>query len=113
MPVDKDSPNPVIRWFSRIKPALWERSDFEKVAYVMRFLADHVPRKRGKGFERDPFECCVGQCCDALADMIPEQREFWLRVGATEHITFVEGMTYMFEEYNEEQKDESDEDAST
>ena len=77
--------NPVLRYFAIVRPQLWEAPDFEKVAYVL----SHVTRK---GFHEDWQDIT-----DALAELVPEQREFWLRVQATWNTQFVEAMTAMFE----------------
>ena len=35
---------------------------------------------------------------DALAELLPKKREFWLRVQATSNIHLLEAMTALFEE---------------
>ena len=84
----KAGKNPILRWYAILRPQLWEAPDFEKVAFVLR---DACCRK-STGGERIEVE----DVCDALAELMPEQREFWLRVEATERTQFIEGMTAMF-----------------
>jgi len=77
--------NPVLRYFAIVRPQLWEAQDFEKVAYVL----SHVTRK---GFDGDWQDIT-----DALAELVPEQREFWLRVQATWNTQFIAAMSAMLE----------------
>src|SRR3990172_8773825 len=79
--------NPIVKWFRILRPQLWDAPDFEKVAAVISY-ACHLPMSKIVRVE---------EVCEALADLLPEQREFWLRVDATHNIRFVESMTAMFE----------------
>jgi len=77
--------NPVLRYFTIVRPQLWKAPDFEKVAFVL----NHVTRK---GVHEN-----WNDITDALAELVPEQREFWLRVQATWNTQFMSGMSAMFE----------------
>lgn len=77
--------NPVLRYFTIVRPQLWDAPDFERVAYVL----SHVTRK---GNHEDWTDIT-----DALAELVPEQREFWLRVQATWNTQFTEKMAAMIE----------------
>ena len=76
--------NPVLRYFAIVRPQVWEAPDHEKVAFLMHH-----------GFAEGITKWDV--VTDALAELIPEQREFWLRVQATWNAQFLAGMTAMFE----------------
>lgn len=78
--------NPVLRYFAIVRPQLWDAPDFERVAYVL----SHVTRKgHDEGWT---------DITDALAELVPEQREFWLRVQATWNTQFTAAMVAMFDE---------------
>ena len=77
--------NPILRYFAIVRPELWDAPDFEKVAFVL----SHVTQKGNHEDWQD--------ITDALAELVPEQREFWLRVQATWNTQFTEAMTAMFE----------------
>lgn len=78
--------NKVLRYFSIVRPQIWDAPEHEKVA----FLLSHGLSNGGG----------VSQwidLTDALAELIPENREFWLRVQATWNTQFTEAMAAMFE----------------
>lgn len=81
------SDNPVLRYFSIIRPQLWEAPEWERVAFVLHYAM--VQRRKGEDWD---------VVTDALAELIPENREFWLRVQATWNTQFLEAFTAMFEE---------------
>lgn len=86
--------NLVLRYFEIVRPQLWDAPDYEKVAFVM-----HHGIAEGKTAKWDDVT-------DALAELIPAQREFWLRVQATWNAQFMAGMTNMFESRGELTDDE-------
>ena len=77
--------NPVLRYFAIVRPQVWDAPDFEKVAFIL-----HHAIAEGKTANWDDVT-------DALAELIPEQHEFWLRVQATWNLQFLSGLTNMFE----------------
>lgn len=77
--------NRILRYFAVIRPRLFEAPAFEKVAFLLQFAINEG--KVFSGWE---------ELTDALAEMIPEQREFWLRVQATWNLQFLEAMTAGF-----------------
>lgn len=86
-------PNPVIRYFQIVRPQLWEAPDYEKVA----FLFHHGMCEGSKSWE---------DITDALAELIPEQRDFWLRVQATWNSQFIHAMAAMLNDQTELTDDE-------
>ena len=80
--------NGVLRYFKIVRPQLWDAPPHEKAAFVLA----HAIQGSGKWEETT----------DALAELIPEQREFWLRVQATWNAHFIEAMTAMFTEESDE-----------
>jgi len=76
--------NPVLRHFAILRPQLWDAPDFEKAAFLL-----HHGMAGGLTKWDD--------VTDALAELIPEQREFWLRVQATWNAQFLAAVTWMFE----------------
>lgn len=76
--------NSVLRYFAIVRPEVWEAPDFEKVSFLM-----HHGMSEGTKTWDD--------VTDALAELIPEQREFWLRVQATWNTQFLAGLRNMFE----------------
>ena len=77
--------NRVLRYFWAIRPQLWDAPDFEKTAFVLQFAINEG--KAQSGWE---------EITDALAEIMPNKREFWLRVQATWNIQFIEAMTAGF-----------------
>lgn len=82
-------PNPVLNYILQFRPNLLDERDFERVAAVLQYMRFHHG------------EWTPETVTDALAELLPDQREFWLRVGATANIRLVEGMTYMFQDKDE------------
>ena len=77
--------NKVLRYFDAIRPTLRDESPLLITALVLHH-----------GFERGITSW--DDVTDALAELIPEQREHWLRVQATFNDHFLEAMTHMFQE---------------
>ena len=78
--------NEILKFFRGTPKGIDGLPDFEQVAKVMGYLA------------RRPFgPVDVEVATDALAELQPEQREFWLRVGATHADNFVRTMTAIME----------------
>jgi hypothetical protein len=80
------------------RPDLREQPDYGIVCSLtsMRDLLHTVStKKRPKHVSREVL-------FDALAELIPSQREFWLRCEATDRERFIGGMTALFELHNEE-----------
>lgn len=86
MPEDK-SDNPILQYFLIIRPQLWDAPEWEKVAFLLHYAM--VQRRKDEDWN---------VVTDALAELIPENREFWLRVQATWNAQFLEASTAMFEE---------------
>ena len=80
-----DGNNPILKYFSWVRPQIWDAPDYEKAA----FLIAHGMSKGSVAWS---------DMTDALAELIPEQREFWLRAQATWDTQFVDAMTAMFED---------------
>lgn len=72
-------------WLEKLRPNLRDEQPFEIVCGVLTQLA------------YGHHKCTVPEACDALAELIPDQREFWLRVGATYNERFIGGLTALFE----------------
>lgn len=73
-----------------LRPALRQEHPFEIVCSVIA-VRDLLLTCQSKSLlRRDLF--------DVLAELIPEQREFWLRCEATDHERFIGGMTSLFTE---------------
>lgn len=82
--------NPILKWFAAIRPQLWDAPEFEQLSFI---LSHAVSRPMGEMVH-------VSQVCDAMAELCPDNREFWLRVDATHIDHLVKAMTAMFtEEY--------------
>ena len=81
-----DEQNEIIRYFKIVRPQLWDEPDFQRVA----FLLHHI------SVQRETIDWDV--ICDAFIDLLPEQKEFWLRVNATWNTQFIEAMTASFNE---------------
>jgi hypothetical protein len=75
----------VAEYVKALHPGIMDKPDFERVAIV--FAAVRYEK----------FWAVYEEVMEALAEFLPEQKEFWLRVLATVNIRFVEGMTAMFE----------------
>lgn len=78
-----------------IRPQLWDAPDFERVAFILHHAACTNLQPYVKKSSWD-------ELTDALAEIVPEQREFWLRVQATHNEHFMKSMTFMFQEHNKE-----------
>lgn len=75
-----------IRHCEACRPQLRIESDFEKMATLLGTF-DVLNQIGGdKRVLKETF-------CDACAELIPEQREFWLRVEATIKERFINGFT--------------------
>ena len=84
--------NQILRWFSTLRPQLFDAPEFERFGHLMRYVSQRP---------MDKFISTV-EIFEALVTLIPEQREFWLRAEATEHAQFYEALTAMFNQHNEE-----------
>jgi len=87
--------NPILKFFSGVRPQLWDAPDFERVAFVLHHAAY---TKLTPYIEKPTWD----QLTDALAEIVPEQREVWLRVQATHNDHFMRAMTFMFQEHAKE-----------
>ena len=85
--------NPILKYFAIARPRLWDENveDFTRVAFIL----SHALKQQGGHAEWD-------NVTDALAELIPEQKDFWLRVQATWNTQFEEAMTAMFLEVSDE-----------
>jgi hypothetical protein len=77
--------NSIIRYFKTVRPELWNESEAQRAAFVLHHSLVHSTTPD------------LNEVTDALAELIPEQREFWLNVQATWNSHFLEAMTAMFE----------------
>lgn len=82
--------NPIIHWLDSVRPTWRFDSELLRVALVLR-TALRLPTPDAVGSPS------VEELCEALGEAQPEQREFWLRVDATEREQFLAAMTAMFE----------------
>lgn len=73
-------------WLEKLRPNLRNEQPFEIACSVLQQLS----------WQR-PTEVSVPEACDVLAELIPDQRDFWLRVGATYNERFIGGLTALFE----------------
>lgn len=78
--------NPILNWQRMLKPNLPSEPEFTRLAFVLHYACT---RPRG---------CMVhvSEVCDALVELIPEQRELWLRADATDKDNFIRTMTVLF-----------------
>ena len=82
----KPGENEILKFFRSTPKGIDELPEWEQVAKVMGYLS------------RSPFgHVDVEVATDALAELQPERREFWLRVGATHVDNFLRTMTAMME----------------
>jgi hypothetical protein len=81
--------NPILKHFAVLRPQLWQSPEWERVAFI---LANSITKS---SMNNKPT---WDELTDALAEIVPEQREFWLRVQATWNTQFIEAMTFMFKE---------------
>lgn len=81
-----------------LKPGLRSEPDYSIVTFLvsMRDLIQITSTKKRP--RRVPREVMF----DAMAELIPSQREFWLRCEATDRERFIGGMTFLFTEHNQE-----------
>lgn len=87
-----DQTNPILRYFKIVRPQLWEEPIYQRVAFVL-----HHAITRSERTDWD-------ELTDALAEMIPEDREFWYRVQASWNVQFAEAMAHMLAEPAPEEK---------
>jgi hypothetical protein len=82
------SENPVVKYVNSMRPALKDLPDFERVSAILHFSCFT---------SLDPYikKPTWDELTDALAELVPEQREFWLRVQATHNDRFMKAMAFM------------------
>jgi hypothetical protein len=82
------SENPVIKYVNSMRPQLRDLPDFERVSAILHFSCFT---------NLEPFikKPTWDELTDAMAELVPEQREFWLRVQATQNERFLKAMAFI------------------
>lgn len=79
--------NAIVDYFNLVRPKLKQAPEHERVAFILQHV---IYMQKGK-YDWD-------EVTDALAEFVPEQREFWFRVQATWNTHFIESMTHFMNE---------------
>jgi hypothetical protein len=95
------SENPVIKYVNSMRPTLKDLPDFERVSAILHFscFTNLEPYIKKPTWD---------ELTDALAELVPEQREFWLRVQATQNERFLKAMTYILSQPLEDEDIQSE-----
>jgi hypothetical protein len=92
-----------IEFCEGFRPALRSEQPFEifaslfgiwKICQSMQHDKARAPKRYAKQPDRHVMPATL---CDAMAELVPDMRDFWLRAGATLNIRFVEGMTALMQ----------------
>lgn len=86
-PAEEENINPILKYQRLIRPNLHSEPAFARLAFVLRYACVRPASRMVH----------VSEVCDALVELIPEQRELWLRADATDNEYFLKGMTAFFE----------------
>lgn len=84
--------NPIVRYFTIVRPHIVDDPEPLRVGLILRHALTHSEKPT------------LAKVLEALVYYVPEQREYWLNVEASEQEQFIQAMTAMAEEDGETER---------